>query len=70
LMPSAHTLAIGFIGLNSNLACWKPTWESNARSPVPICLTSLSVLAQRGWRMVANTPPGLSTPRISLTPAT
>jgi hypothetical protein len=35
LMPSAHTLALGFIGLNSSLASWKPTWESNARSPMP-----------------------------------
>jgi hypothetical protein len=68
LMPSAHTLAIGFIGLNSNLACWKPTVESNARSPAPICLTSLSVVAQIGWRMMAITPPGLSTRRISFTP--
>ena len=48
LMPSAHTLAMGFIGLNSSLAFWKPTWESNDTSPSPICLTSLSVLAQRG----------------------
>jgi len=47
-MPSAHTLAMGFIGLNSSLAFWKPTWESNDTSPSPICLTSLSVLAQRG----------------------
>ena len=36
---------------------------------MPICLTSLSVLAQRAWRMMAITPPGLSTRRISLTPA-
>ncbi len=25
LMPSAHMLAMGFIGLNSSLASWKPT---------------------------------------------
>ena len=69
LMPSAQTLAIGFIGLNSNLTCWKPTFVSNARSPAPICLTSLSVLAQIGWRMMATTPPGLRTRHISFTPA-
>ncbi len=56
LMSCAHTLPIGFIGLNFNLACWKPTWESNARSPTPICLTSLSVLAQWGWRMIVILP--------------
>jgi hypothetical protein len=67
-MPSAHTLAIGFIGLNSSLTCWKPTFESNATSPAPICLTSLSVLAQRGWRMMAIIPPDLSTRHISFTP--
>ncbi len=60
---------MGFIGLNSSLACWKPTWESNDTSPSPICLTSLSVLAQRGWRMMAMIPPGLSTRHISLSPA-
>lgn len=33
-MPSAHTLAIGFIGLNSNLVWWKPTIESSSFLPL------------------------------------
>ena len=30
VMPSAHSLAIGFIGLNSNLACWKLSNEASS----------------------------------------
>jgi hypothetical protein len=67
-MPSVQTLAMGFIGLNSFLACWKPIVESNSTNPAPICSTSLCVLTQTGWRTIAIPHSGLDARCISFAP--